>query len=166
MFFWQQSTPKPERVYIGRRSRDSSTGSSGSLGSDGSTSDQALHPGIAALQHHFSQPWLILFVLVSSWERSCSLLALLFYSGGVSHWQKSDWWWIVWKIYLLQLFVNVIRVINQLDAVSACYGEMCSANLICVQGSVPNSQQYPVQTARLLAKPSNCWLHVSALGRI
>ena len=29
-----QSAPKPDRVYIGRRSRDSSTGSSGSLGSE------------------------------------------------------------------------------------------------------------------------------------
>ena len=49
-----QAAPRPEKVYIGRRSRDSSTGSSGSAGSDpGSGAELALHAGVCAQQ---SQP--------------------------------------------------------------------------------------------------------------
>jgi len=49
-----QAAPKPEKVYIGRRSRDSSTGSSGSTGSDTSSVDQALHAGVCAQQSNIS----------------------------------------------------------------------------------------------------------------
>ena len=45
-----QAVPKPEKVYIGRRSRDSSTGSSASTGSDTSSADQSLHAGVCAQQ--------------------------------------------------------------------------------------------------------------------
>jgi len=45
-----QAAPKPEKVYIGRRSRDSSTGSSASTGSDTSTVDQSLHAGVCSQQ--------------------------------------------------------------------------------------------------------------------
>jgi len=41
---------KPAQIFIGRRSRDSSTGSSGSTGSDGSANDQTLHAGVCAQQ--------------------------------------------------------------------------------------------------------------------
>ena len=40
-------------MYVGRHSRDSSTGSSASTGSDTST-DQALHPGVCSLQSSIS----------------------------------------------------------------------------------------------------------------
>ena len=49
-----QAAPKPEKVYIGRRSRDSSTGSSGSTGSDTSSVDQSLHAGVCAQQSNIS----------------------------------------------------------------------------------------------------------------
>jgi len=49
-----QSAPKADRVYIGRRSRDSSTGSSGSLGSEGSNVELSLHAGICAQQTQVS----------------------------------------------------------------------------------------------------------------
>merc|ERR1719270_164691 len=45
-----QTPPRPERVYVGRHSRDSSTGSSGSAGSDNSTQDLALHAGVCSQQ--------------------------------------------------------------------------------------------------------------------
>ena len=45
-----QAAPKPEKVYIGRRSRDSSTGSSASTGSDTSSVDQSLHAGVCSQQ--------------------------------------------------------------------------------------------------------------------
>jgi ubiquitin carboxyl-terminal hydrolase 9/24 len=47
-----QAAPKPEKVYIGRRSRDSSTGSS--TGSDTSSVDQVLHAGVCAQQSSIS----------------------------------------------------------------------------------------------------------------
>ena len=48
------AAPRPERVYVGRHSRDSSTGSSGSAGSDNSTADLALHAGLCSQQTDIS----------------------------------------------------------------------------------------------------------------
>lgn len=48
------AAPRPERVYVGRHSRDSSTGSSGSAGSDNSAADAALHAGLCSQQTNIS----------------------------------------------------------------------------------------------------------------
>ena len=48
------AAPRPERVYVGRHSRDSSTGSSGSAGSDNSAADLALHAGLCSQQTNIS----------------------------------------------------------------------------------------------------------------
>ena len=49
------SAPRPERVYVGRQSRDSSTGSSGSAGSDGSAAETLqLHAGVCSQQSTIS----------------------------------------------------------------------------------------------------------------
>jgi ubiquitin carboxyl-terminal hydrolase 9/24 len=50
----QSGQIRPEKVYVGRRSRDSSTGSSGSTGSDNSSVDQSLHAGVCAQQSTIS----------------------------------------------------------------------------------------------------------------
>ena len=49
-----QHAPRAERVYVGRHSRDSSTGSSGSAGSDHSGQDQSLHAGVCSQQSTIS----------------------------------------------------------------------------------------------------------------